>query len=65
MVLGGQGAKDTHRTTKTVDTAGKSGIVGGGYLCLPPSEQSCTFYRNQDYSGAVYGGRLEAGVKGD
>ena len=23
MVLGGQGAKDTHRTTKTVDTAGK------------------------------------------
>ena len=50
--------------TPSVGRDGGGGIVGGGDLCLPLSEQICTVYYDQSHYGTLYGGRAEAKVKG-
>ena len=39
-------------------------IAGGGYLCPPLLENSCTVYCDKAHYGPVSGSRAEAGVKG-
>ena len=44
---------------------GKGEISGGGDLCIPPPEHSCTVYCDHARYGTVSGFGAEAGVKGD
>ena len=50
--------------TPAIRCDGGGGPAGGGDLCLPPPEHSCTVYYDQAHYGLVSGGEADTGDTG-